>query len=443
MRDKFTAKRAVPVDDIKLDIRNFRYYGEISSQIECIEAMLNDKRSNIFALAKDISEYGLTPDPIVLSKDENGDWVVREGNRRITALKILGNLRIVKNENLRSKFLSLVKKYKDDIPETVDCIACNDENTILEYLDRLHTGFRDGTGRITWTSENTTHYDMHRGRPGANALAIKVRDWVSKEGAVLKEPYNITNLQRVLQNKGVQSKLNYSWDGKEITSSVEPTTFLILMKAIAEKVGTVKVDDIYVKEKQHGFVDTVLKEHGIKINDAKTEPYILDLEKPGKKKKSAGGGTLPIKLSWDRKRLIDPKKTRVSIKDTAENVKARNVVTELTRKIDVRQATNAAAVLLRVLLEMSVERYMSINTIKIKDKSSLAAKIRSVVNHMKREGEITKAEMDETIKICDNQNLFSARTLQQFVHSFDFNPDRQVLCTLWDNIDKFVSVCWK
>lgn len=442
MRDKFTPPFAVLIDDIKLDIKNFRYYGEVSSQRECIAAMLSDPKSRMYALAKDIAENGLTPDPIVLSKDEQENWIVREGNRRIAALKILGNPSIISDKSVRSKFASIAKKHRTKIPESVGCIACENEECILEYLDRLHTGIREGTGRITWSPENKYQYDMHRGRPGANALAIKVKDLVLKEGASLKEPYYITNLQRVLQNKGVQSKLKYAWDGKDITTSIDQKTLMTIMKEIAERVSTTVVDDIYVAKKQQAFVDKVLKDLDLDIDSAKTEPYVLIPDKKEEKKVGRRVGRVPSKPSWDRKRLINPKNTRLNIPDLADNIKARNIFNELARKIDVREAPNAAAVLLRVLLEMSVNRYISSNKLKTKD-DSLARGIKNAANHMNRDGKITKQYHDEIIRIGDYQNLFSARTLQRFVHSFDFNPDRQVLCTLWDNIDRFVSICWK
>jgi hypothetical protein len=49
MREKFTPPFNVAIDDIKLDIKNFRYYGKLSNQRECIVAMLNDSRSKTYS----------------------------------------------------------------------------------------------------------------------------------------------------------------------------------------------------------------------------------------------------------------------------------------------------------------------------------------------------------------------------------------------------------
>ena len=438
MRDNFTMIPSVPVTDIKLDVQNFRYYGELSNQDDCIKAMLDDPKSGIYELAEDIAQNGLTPDPIVLFKDEDGDWIVREGNRRITALKILDNPQLVNNATQRKKLIALTKKHREKIPNTVDCIACDDEECVLDYLDRLHTGFRNGTGRRPWTPENKTLYNMHRGRPGENALALKIKDMVIKNGVELKEPYKITNLQRILQNKGVQSILKFSWDGDNITTSVEESIFRKIMGSIAQQAGNIKAREIYLKEDQQKFVGNIISEHGVNIEENTTEPYLINSDK--RKPKADKKGTIPIKASWDRKGLIPTRKTRLSIPDLPENQKARNIVNELARKIDVREAPNAAAVLFRVLLELSVERYMRDNQQDKKD--SLGSNIRSVANHMERNGKILKDQKDEIVRMCSEMKLFSPKTLQRFVHSFDFNPDRQTLCTMWDNMDLFISKCW-
>ena len=440
MRNKFTAPFRVPIDDIKLDIKNFRYYGEVSNQRESIAAMLNDQRSKIYNLAKDIAENGLTPDPIILSKDENNEWLVREGNRRITALKILNNPSIVSEKSVRSRFSKITKKYDGKIPDNVECISCDDESCILDYLDRLHTGAREGTGRIDWSPENKSQFDMHLGKPAENALAIKVKGLAQKEGASLKEPYNISNLQRVLQNKSVQSKLKYSWDGANITASIDQKTLMKVLTAIAEKAGVTKVEKIYNAPKQLDFVDEILKELDIDPDSAVKEPFILNPYKHEGKKPGARAGSVPAKPSWDRKRLVPYRNTHVNIPEHPDNTKARNIFRELAKTIDVRNSTNAAAVLFRVLLEFSVERYLSLNNLESK---TLKVNVRKAAGHMMSEKKITNAYKNEILRICNDQSLFSATTLQRFVHSLDISPDKQVICTLWENTDKFIAQCWK
>jgi hypothetical protein len=441
MREKFSAPFLVLVDDIKLDIQNFRYYGELSNQKDCIEAMLNDPKSGVIELASDIAQYGLTPDPIVISKDDSGEWVVREGNRRIAALKLLNNPSTARDKMAKNRINNIVKKFEDRVPDTIECISSDDEICVLDYLDRVHTGFRNGTGRRGWSPENKAQFNMHIGKPAENALAIKVKNMVKDEGVELKEPYYITNLQRVLQNTKVQSRLGFSWDGEKITAAVNKKTLMAVLKEIALRTGNKKVQEIYVGDQQLEFVDDVLTDLKIDMNSAKTDTYELGENDKGKGVTGFKKGRLKLKPSWDRKRLIPPRNTNLIIPDLPENVKVGNVANELARKIDVREAPNAAAVLLRVLLELSVKRYIADHN--LTENNTLASGIRSVAEHMGRSGKIRDEYKEEVIKTSDNQNLLSARTLQRYIHSFNFNPDRQTLCVIWDNLDLFVAKCWK
>lgn len=330
MREKFTESPSVPIDDIKLDLFNFRYYGQLRNQRECIEAMLKDKNSGIYNLAKDIAEYGLTPDPIILSKNEENDWVVREGNRRITALKLLNNPSIIKDPALKKKFDTIAKIHGNNIPSSIACLACNDEECILDYIDRLHSGLRNGTGRRQWDAENKTYFDMHRGLPGANALAMKVKEMVTNEGVTINEPYSITNLQRVLQNKDVQSKLRFSWDNGKIIAAVDEKKLMDIFKEIVTQTGKKKVREIYSGDQQSEFIDKIVNDLGIKIEDIKTNTYVVGDDKQGNtttpKPLRTTIGRIPPKPSWDRKRLIDSRRTYLRIPDIPENTKVRNIL---------------------------------------------------------------------------------------------------------------------
>ena len=268
---------------------------------------------------------------------------------------------------------------------------------------------------------------------------------VSNEGISIKEPYSITNLQRVLQNKDVQSKLKFSWDNGNIIAAVDEKKLMEIFKKIVTGVGGKKVKEIYNAIQQNKFVDNIINDLGINISKIKTDTYVVGV---AKEKDTASAtttkttpGRTPLKPSWDRKRLIDYRRTHLRIPDIPGNIKTRNIHHELAKKIDVRDAPNAAAVLARVLIEFSINNYQKNNGLVSKD--SLHKEVKSVAGDMLKNGKIEQHYHDEIIRICTHDVLLSVRTLQRFVHSFDFSPDRQTLCTLWDNIDKFIALCWK
>ena len=82
----------IPLAMIRLKKDNDRH-GQLHSEQECIQWMLTHQGQTILNSAKDISENSLSPlDGILVlpeSSKESTEYIVWEGNRRITALKIL------------------------------------------------------------------------------------------------------------------------------------------------------------------------------------------------------------------------------------------------------------------------------------------------------------------------------------------------------------------
>lgn len=108
---------SLKISDLNINIGNPRFE-PVSTQHEAIEIIIEDQKDKIVALVTDILEEGLNPSdlPIVTPDDtQEGKYVVLEGNRRMTALKILlepnlipkrfGNI-AKKIENLKKEILT-------------------------------------------------------------------------------------------------------------------------------------------------------------------------------------------------------------------------------------------------------------------------------------------------------------------------------------------------
>lgn len=82
----------VKVADLKLDLENPRLGQGLKSQPDAIHAMLRAEGKKTLELAQDILENGLNvaERPMVIRADDDPKrYVVLEGNRRLTALRIL------------------------------------------------------------------------------------------------------------------------------------------------------------------------------------------------------------------------------------------------------------------------------------------------------------------------------------------------------------------
>ena len=137
---KFNYLSNISINDLFLDNDNPR----ISSQLDeksCVAAILKNNESKMLNLAEDIAKNGLHAENIIVSKPEDDSsgtkWIVRDGNRRIAAIKLL-NEPGKAPEILREKLSKITKQY-DNFPTTVNCVEYPDEN--YELLPFVNTIF--------------------------------------------------------------------------------------------------------------------------------------------------------------------------------------------------------------------------------------------------------------------------------------------------------------
>lgn len=109
------AIKSIRLTYLFVNTENYRFE-PLTSQKEAIDKMIEDQGEKLYNLASDIMEFGLSPVDLIqvtLSGEEN-KYIVLEGNRRVTSLKLLNNPSLIGDNNigLRKKFLKLQKDNK-------------------------------------------------------------------------------------------------------------------------------------------------------------------------------------------------------------------------------------------------------------------------------------------------------------------------------------------
>jgi ParB-like chromosome segregation protein Spo0J len=112
---------AVPLDKLLLDTNNPRIRAG-ADEPDCIDRLLR-KPKQLLALAKDIAANGLSTAPILVELIKGNKFVVWDGNRRITALKLLNDPSLARNKALQAQFAGVAAKAAVDIPTSVDVLA--------------------------------------------------------------------------------------------------------------------------------------------------------------------------------------------------------------------------------------------------------------------------------------------------------------------------------
>jgi hypothetical protein len=115
---------------------------------------------------------------------------------------------------------------------------------------------------------------------------------------------------------------------------------------------------------------------------------------------------------------------------------------ELQFHLRLSEHPNAISVLLRVLLELSLENYIQqVNLSTVKPTDSLARRTLRIAEDLHTKGKINRKYLEGINKFPQYDTLISADTLNRYVHSPNFAPSPEHLTALWDALAELIVLC--
>lgn len=160
----------IPIDQLVLDSGNPRIPGMEETEAETIGLMLKDQRkvgtNKLVALATSIAEHGYSANEPLLVRPIEGDrFLVVEGNRRVTAMKLA-----IEPSLLPAEFSDLGKRFEalGERMASVEplCLISNDEGYLRRMMWLRHSGTGNGEGLDPWNSTQKARYkEAHDNKP--------------------------------------------------------------------------------------------------------------------------------------------------------------------------------------------------------------------------------------------------------------------------------------
>lgn len=476
-RVHFTYRQNIPVTDLLLDTENARIRVG-SDQNDCMTRILR-KEAQLLALMRDIAEKGLTTMPILVSPASGNKWIVKDGNRRVTALKLLNDPDCCPIGELKGRILAIKEKFNDNIFDVVDVLSSDNEEAIVREVVARHSGSMGGAGQLDWNAYLRTIYLLGHNQPSEYKRAGQYLFWAESVGIYVDDEFPISTLSRFFSEENL-SKLGFSVENDKLVSNIS----IDKLKRIATRIvmdfnppARLTVDAVRSPEDASAYIEKLRNEVGLAeqkpgdesiegsnypgSEERKEAPDVDDGNsntlgsddkndpsgkgsKPGSKGGKPSGPTGPSKPLWDRPGLFRSGKSGFNI--PKEYIKITNIVAELKALNLVASSTKkptpmAVAMLFRALIEMSTKYYMQANGLKMVER--LHSDIARAADHMKEVGRLNEEQHAVLIqRTRDEAGMLHVRTLQAYVHSDAFHPNQQVLNTLWDEIGVFVIACW-
>lgn len=114
---------------------------------------------------------------------------------------------------------------------------------------------------------------------------------------------------------------------------------------------------------------------------------------------------------------------------------------ELQFRLKLTEHPNAISVLLRVLLDLSIENYIAQTKLVVGPNDKLALRAQKVAEDLLSKGKVSEKYVREIKKFQHDDRLLSADTLHRYVHSSDFAPSPEHLTALWDALANLIVQC--
>lgn len=218
-------EQTIAVSALWLDPINPRFPDGVADQAEAIAAMLSDSKSEreIVALARSIvEEGGLDPTQMIAVAIEDGHKVVIEGNRRVTALKLLNKPALAPNDTVRIRIEKLLRNASP-APTRVRAVVYDDRSEFANFQRLRHTGENGGAGLKPWRSNEIARFTERQ--TGTSQIHTALLAWCEREYADDSQMLTLTKrirakrlttLKRVLM-KDIRPNLGLIHKGGRLT----------------------------------------------------------------------------------------------------------------------------------------------------------------------------------------------------------------------------------
>lgn len=415
----------IPIANLKLDELNFRT-DEVDSQRAAIRTMIDEQGFGLVELAEHYLKHGLMPGErlLVIPDDEEGEaetFVVMEGNRRTTVMKLLERPALAAETPVSSRFIELARQFATKPRRSLPCVILPGREAAYVWVEVKHSTGMGGAGVDQWNAPATARFGEYvRGKftrwratlrflqsQGGDIKSIS--DGISNKTTAVSRVLNAGAMRDVLGVRFLQEG-SIEFENGDVAAGVRLlTTMMTAMAAHGFSTNDVHSFDDRV-DFIEGFAALAVKTSAAKktgkADDRTSHPANDDADKAnadsegknrrgrrapndrtsddgnGSDESSGGsrdaeeteaGASTESAQSSQRRGVRRHPRQRTTLASTRRGddlsiVDARiNQLYHEARKLKVDKHTAIAAVLIRVFLELSCEHYLSSNDVAVPD----------------------------------------------------------------------------
>ena len=464
LRRKITAAmppqtKSVPINDLSLDLGNFRTVKQ-SDERAAIDAMISTSPDRFWALTGSLLDSGYLPtDNIIVLRDGAKTLTVKEGNRRVAAMKLIHKIQPVSAfevpQDIADRIKGVTAAWRKENGEVPCAIYDAAASATVDKIVTLAHGKGEKAGRDQWNAVARARHNREINKAAEPALDLLER--------YLQSGKNLTALQKA------------RWSGAFPLSVLEEA-----MKRVAPRLGLASAAALansYPKVKFRDEIETIIHDIGLeqlgfdRIRDKVTdfaEGYGLPAAKATGAAKGAakGGGTKATKATkaataaaTRRKQKAaqkaiatgDPRAVKRLFQDFTPLGKKRDKLVALKDEIvtlDLRRTPLAFCFVLRSMFELSAKAYCADHaasggpsaTKASGEERHLVDVLRDITTHLTK-GPTGKADREKLkelhgaiTELAKPEGILSVTSMNQLIHNPRFSVATSDLAVIAANI---------
>lgn len=423
--------KTIPMGQLMLDLENPRY-GKVRSQSEAMTAIINHQGPKLVALAEHIGLLGTNPAdiPLVMAKGKN--YIVLEGNRRLAAIRLLDRPQLAKDTGYVKAFEALADQFHS--PTEIDCSIMADRDEARPWILLRHAGESGGIGPVPWGVAERERFAPRPGTQAFQALAfIEAAKAAYPDHSELQANLDKirderpSTLGRLLSNSEFKRRFGSTDAQGRFIARFPAAVVQQLVEQLAEDFAHhIGVSQVKTKPQQDDYIKALEQPDESTALDV---PAPLDDTRVSNSGSKGGAGGKRGK----REPKAEPLMKRL---DLCNFSKRTNDIVREARRLEPARYPNAAALMVRAVLELAVDEHYEKRGWKIRDK--FAIRVRKCLHEVDPTDKDHKWQPIRT-GLQDASSLHSVSTLHGFVHNPSYHPTEGDVRNITANWEPFLQ----
>ena len=452
---------SLPINQLQLDLRNFRTVPQANEE-EAVDAMVSIRPGWFWALMESLldSEY-LPIESILVLEDMGSDgkstFTVKEGNRRVAALKIAHGLldrsHLEVPANIESKLAGVSSGWRAETDELPCIIYPVSESDTVDRIVTLAHGKGQKAGRSNWTAVARARHS--RDKSGATEPALDLleayladgKNCTSHQAQQWAGDYPLTVLAEAM--KRLAGRLGAD-SARDLANRYPSISHRAAVESIALDIGRQVLTFTDIRKSGEDFAER----YGIPPLPGDDDAKRISGKPKEKPEYEAGTSETETKTGEETKStrapaasLRSPRAVKTAVKIFTPRGPDRDKVVLLRNEIRALNLKNnplAFCFLVRSMFEISAKAYCGehsakggLSTKKRGKNRPLVDILRDITKHLtknKTDKERTKQLHGAMAELARPEGLLSVTSMNQLIHNPQFSVTTGDVCQLFGNI---------